>query len=294
MEAAALRERVGSVDRLQSEVASTKQARSSLDAERSALQADLAKARGRIAEVGRAPPPSTRPSALPSAPTASSTSTATPCSHCPSPRSHSSSPFLCAPLVSLIYLLPSPLTFPPPSLPSLPPPSPQVELEAAALRERVVEADRLQHELSATREKLRAVEQRSVLLEKERAGAASQLEMELAAARSKISAIEARRRRRTGDDASTVLSASSPRTTSTRLSPPTAGARGPTSASTVPRHRSAHRTTHRSSREPSPALASRDRYAHGTSEKRLGAKPRGTALRGNADAYDASYGSYYQ
>ena len=79
------------------------------------------------------------------------------------------------------------------STPSLPPPTPTPPRLHA-----VVEADRLQHELTATRDKMRTMEQRAALLERERSGAALQLEAELNAARSKIEAIESRRRRRGG------------------------------------------------------------------------------------------------
>lgn len=87
----------------------------------------------------------------------------------------------------------------------------ELELEVSALKERVIEADRLQHELQATREKMRVMEQRTLLLDKERAGAAAQLEAELEAARSKIQAIDARRKGRgrslgVDDGGSTIVS----------------------------------------------------------------------------------------
>lgn len=69
----------------------------------------------------------------------------------------------------------------------------ELQFEASQLRERVVEGDRLSHELHAAREKIRAMEQRSSILERERAVAAQQLETELEAARRRIDAIESRR-----------------------------------------------------------------------------------------------------
>ena len=165
----------------------------------------------------------------------------------------------------------------------------ELELEVSALKEHAIEADRLQHELQATREKMRVMEQRAAILDKERQGAADQLEAELEAARTKINAIELRRRRRGGgeaDAASTIVSAvtassggaggaGAPSPRHRRGSTASGGSGGVHHASSSKsRHHASTRTKDALSTKPSAAPSSgapKDRF--------LFASPRGMAVR---------------
>ena len=188
-----------------------------------------------------------------------------------------------------------------------------LELEISSLKERVIEADRLQHELTATREKMRVMEQRSLILDKERAGAAQQLEAELEAARSKIQAIELRRNKggRKGvglgvDDAGSTIvssalsSASGPtaRSGSPRARPLPSGTPPASYATPIGDHRSkghASSRPRRTGRDATPlGTGPRDRYVHasprGASAKR---PPQAKAMGGRGPARDDEYYSAY-
>ena len=155
----------------------------------------------------------------------------------------------------------------------------ELELEAGALRERVVEADRLQHELNAAREKIAIMEQRGRLLERERAGAAQQLQTELDAARKRIEAIEVRRRKRsTGDDgkssAGTATTSRTAHSAGAELVPVRGGDAGRAKDKPARRHRSAIRA-----RSPRPddegGADGRERFVFAAAKKPPRAELRG-------------------
>lgn len=177
--------------------------------------------------------------------------------------------------------------------------SSELELEVSSLKEAAIEADRLQHELSATREKMRVMEQRAAILDRERQGAAQQLQAELDAARAKVAALDARRTRRrssvqaAADEASTIASGVSGGTgtyrtarSATPSSQPVGGSAPLLDAYGSPLAEVPSRTTesrgaayraHRSTHGASAQRKSTQHYRHGSHHRARDASPRTAA-----------------